>query len=181
MHIGEIIKVDSANGPGIRLSIFVSGCTNCCPGCFQPQTWDFNYGYEYDSDMEKLLFDELSHPWYTGLTILGGEPFEPSNQKEIIKIIRRVRKELPHINIWMFTGFTYDKDLVPGGCRYIDVTDEILDNIDTLVDGRFIQEKKNIILNFRGSENQRIIDMKKTRAQGTVILDPLNSKGLPKE
>ena len=175
MHVGEILRADSANGEGIRVSIFVSGCTNRCPGCFQPETWDFHYGKLYDEEIEKMLFDELSQPYYDGLTILGGEPFEPSNQFGIVEIIRRERRELPDKNIWIYTGFTYDTDLAPGGRKYTEVTDEILDNIDILVDGRFEQEKKNLRLNFRGSENQRIIDMKKTRAEGEVVLSPLNN------
>lgn len=175
MHVGEILKADSANGEGIRVSIFVSGCTNRCPGCFQPETWDFHYGRLYDESVEKLLFDELSQPYYDGLTILGGEPFEPSNQSGIIEIIRRVRRELPDKNIWIYTGFVYDKDLVPGGRKYTEVTDEILDSIDILVDGKFEEDKKNLRLNFRGSENQRIIDMKRTRSEGNIILSPLNN------
>ena len=141
MHIGEIITDDCANGEGLRVSIFVSGCTNHCKGCFQPQTWDFEFGKPYTNEIENYIINELSKPYYNGLTILGGEPFEQSNQREIVKLIRRVKKELPERNIWIYTGFTYDKDLVPGGCRYIECTDEILDNTDILVDGRFILEK----------------------------------------
>ena len=174
MHVGEIILADSANGPGIRVSVFVSGCTNRCPGCFQPQTWDFDYGLPYDAAMEQSILDELAKPYYSGLTILGGEPFEPANQRGLLPLIRRVRSELPERSIWMYTGFTYERDLVPGGCRYTEVTDEILVSIDVLVDGRFVQELRNISLNFRGSENQRIIDMKRTRREGTVVLSPLN-------
>ena len=175
MHLGEIIVADCANGPGMRVSVFVSGCTNCCEGCFQPQTWDFEYGKLYDDAMEDFIMEELSKDYYHGLTILGGEPFEPSNQRGLINLIRRVRKELPERNIWMYTGFTYDVDLVQGGRKYTEVTDEILDNIDVLVDGKFVQSLKNLMLNFRGSENQRIIDMKKTREIGEVILSPLNN------
>ncbi len=175
MHIGEIITADSANGSGIRLSVFVSGCTNRCKGCFQPQTWDFEYGRPYTPETEKFILQELSKSYYDGLTILGGEPFELSNQREIVKLIRRVSFELPERNIWIYTGFTYDKDLIPGGCRYIECTDEILDNTDILVDGRFIEELKNITLKFRGSENQRIIDMRQTRKTGMVVLSPLNN------
>ncbi len=174
MHIGEIITSDCANGIGIRVSVFVSGCTNHCKGCFQPQTWDFEYGQPYTSKHEDYIIKELSKSYYDGLTILGGEPFEPSNQREIIKLIRRVKSELPYRNIWIYTGFTYEKDLIPGGCRYIECTDEILDSIDILVDGRFVEELRNISLNFRGSENQRIIDMKKTRKSGKIVLSPLN-------
>ena len=174
MHIGEIITADCANGTGIRVSVFVSGCTNHCKGCFQPQTWDFEYGQPYTPEIEDFILEELSKSYYDGITILGGEPFEPSNQRVIVKLLRRVKKELPERDIWMFTGFTYDKDLIPGGCRYIGCTDEILDLADILVDGRFILEQRNIMLKFRGSENQRIIDMKQTRKTGKVVLSPLN-------
>lgn len=175
MHFGQIFTADSANGIGIRVSLFVSGCTNKCKGCFQPETWNFNYGQEYTKETEDFIIKELSKAYYTGLTILGGEPFEPSNQKELINLIRRVKEECPGKTIWMYTGFTYDKDLVAGGCRYTEVTDEILDSIDILVDGRFEEELKNITLNFRGSSNQRIIDMIATRAAGTVVLSELNN------
>lgn len=175
MHIGEIITADSANGPDIRVSIFVSGCTNHCKGCFQPQTWDFEFGKMYDEQMEAFIIKELSKGYHKGLTILGGEPFEPSNQEVLIDLIRRVRTELPNRNIWMYTGFTYDRDLVPGGCRYTAVTDEILDSIDVLVDGRFEEELKNLNLNFRGSSNQRIIDMKETRKKNEIVLSVLNN------
>ena len=170
MHYGQIMIADSANGIGMRVSLFVSGCLNRCKGCFQPETWDFDYGYPFTPEVEQQLMNELSHPYYDGLTILGGEPFELQNQPDVARLILRVKEELPDKTIWMYTGYTYDKDLVPGGCRYTDVTDAILDHIDTLVDGRFVEEKKNIRLRFRGSENQRIIDMKKTRAGNGVIL-----------
>lgn len=174
MNVGEIIVADCANGTGIRVSVFVSGCTNRCPGCFQPETWDFDFGKPYDAAMEDRILAELAKPYYTGLTVLGGEPFEPSNQQTLAKLIRRVRKELPQRDIWMYTGFTYENELVPGGAKYTDVTDELLDSIDVLVDGRFILAQKNLALRFRGSENQRIIDMKRTRAAGEVILHPLS-------
>ncbi len=175
MYYGEIITADCANGVGLRVSLFVSGCTNHCKGCFQPQTWAFDYGKPYTSETEEQIISELSKEYYSGLTILGGEPFEPTNQQEIVKLIRRVKRELPERNIWIYTGFTYDKDLVPGGCRYTEFTDEILDNTDILVDGRFVEELRNLMLNFRGSENQRIIDMKQTREKDEVILSPLNN------
>lgn len=125
--------------------------------------------------MEDYIIEELSKSHYQGLTILGGEPFEPSNQKELIHLIRRVREELPDRNIWMYTGFTYDKDLCPGGRKYTEQTDAILDAIDVLVDGRFELAKRDLMLKYRGSSNQRIIDMKQTRAQGEVVLSPLNN------
>ncbi len=173
MHVGQIFKADIANGIGVRVSIFVSGCTNRCKNCFQPETWDFNYGHEYTKEVEDDLIKELSEDYYDGLSILGGEPFEPENQREIVKLIRRVRKECPGKTIWMYSGNTYE-EMLEGGYRHIEVTDEILDQIDVLVDGRFEEELKDISLNFRGSSNQRIIDMKKTRASGEVVLHPLN-------
>lgn len=170
MYVGQILTADSANGPGIRISVFVSGCTNCCKGCFQPQTWDFEYGRKYDSAMEQFIMDELAKDYYQGITILGGEPFEIQNQPRVAGLVRRVREELPQKDIWMYTGFSYDVDLQPGGCRYTDETDGILDRIDVLVDGRFVEELKNIQLRFRGSKNQRILDMKATRESGKLVL-----------
>ncbi len=175
MNICEIITVDAANGPGMRVSVFVSGCTNRCEGCFQPQTWDFNFGERYDDEKETFIMEELKKSYYKGITILGGEPFEEVNQRGLIPLIRRIKKELPEKDIWMYTGFTYETDLVPGGKRYTEVTDEILDSIDVLVDGRFEESMKNLNLNFRGSENQRIIDMKKTRKSDEIILSELNN------
>lgn len=175
MYIGQIIKADSANGIGIRVSLFVSGCTNCCEGCFQPQTWDFFFGQVYTKEIEDSIIEELKKPYYDGLTLLGGEPFEFANQEGLISLIRRMKTELPDKTIWAYTGFTYDRDLVPNGIRYGEYTDEILDALDILVDGRFVLSLRNITLNFRGSENQRIIDMKKTRACGHVVLSPLNN------
>lgn len=170
MHVGQIITSDSANGTGIRVSVFVSGCTNRCKGCFQPETWDFHYGKPYDSAMEQFIMDELAKEYYQGLTILGGEPFEPENQVVVAGLVRRVKRELPRRDIWIYTGFLYDRDLQPSGCRYTEVTDEILDNTDILVDGKFVEEQKNIRLKFRGSENQRIIDVRATRQSGKTVL-----------
>ncbi|MBR6326104.1 MAG: anaerobic ribonucleoside-triphosphate reductase activating protein, partial [Lachnospiraceae bacterium] len=170
MHIGEIITSDCANGLGIRLSVFVSGCTIHCKGCFQPQTWDFEYGQTYTDLIEDYIIRELNKPQYKGITLLGGEVFEPSNQAGVIGLIRRVRKECPGRDIWIYTGYVYDRDLVPGGRRYTDVTDEILDSIDVLVDGPFVEAQKNLSRRFRGSANQRILDMRRTRAEGAVTL-----------
>ena len=174
MHYGQIFTADCANGEGMRISLFVSGCTNRCEGCFQPQTWDFSYGKPYTAETEEFILQELERPYYDGLTILGGEPFELENQKELVPLVKKVKETLPEKTIWMYTGNVYDTDLVPGGRRYGEHTDDILDRIDVLVDGRFEMDKKNIRLKFRGSENQRIIDMKKTRESGCVVLHPLN-------
>lgn len=175
MYYGQIMKADSANGIGIRVSLFVSGCTNHCPGCFQPQTWDFRFGQEYTQETEDEIINELKKPYYTGLTILGGEPFEMDNQPQVLKLIERVRKEVPGRDIWVYTGFVYDRDLVEGGIRHGKDTDKILDNIDILVDGPFVMSLKDITLNFRGSSNQRILNMHETRKTGSVVLSELNN------
>ncbi len=175
MHIGEIITTDSANGRGIRVTIFVSGCLNRCEGCFQPETWDFDYGREYTPEIEDFIISELSKPYYDGLTLLGGDPMEEPNQRALLPLVKRVKKELPDRNIWAFTGYIYEEDLIPGGKRYFDITDDLLDHIDTLVDGPFMIAKKNILLNFRGSDNQRILNLKATRETGTIVFDPLNN------
>lgn len=170
MHFGLIRTFDVANGPGIRISLFVSGCTNKCKGCFQPETWDFQYGKPYTKSIEDAMIQELAKPHYRGITILGGEPFEPSNQVEIIKIIRRIRKEMPEKDIWVYTGNLLDVDLIPGGKKYCLVTEEILRSIDVLVDGQFIEAQKNLSLKFKGSENQRVIDMMETIKRGEIVL-----------
>ena len=161
---------DHANGPGMRVSVFVAGCRNHCPGCFNPETWDFEAGKVLTPFMEDAILNELKKPEYQGLTILGGEPFEVENQVGITPLLLRVKAELPDKDIWIYTGYNYDTDLTEGGKRYTDVTDMILDLTDVLVDGRFILEEKDISLKFRGSRNQRLIDMKRTRAEGRVIL-----------
>ena len=170
MHVGEVMTADVANGEGMRVSVFVSGCRNHCKGCFQPQTWDFNYGREYTPEIEQFIIDELSKSYYDGITILGGDPMEPENQEPVLRLLRRIKKELPDKNVWAYTGYVYDRDLVPGGKRFVDgVTRELLESIDILIDGRFVEELKNLMLNFRGSGNQRIIKMKETLETGTVV------------
>ena len=176
MHVGEVMTADVANGEGMRVSVFVSGCRNHCKGCFQPQTWDFNYGREYTPEIEQFIIDELSKSYYDGLTILGGDPMEPENQEPVLRLLRRIKKELPDKNVWAYTGYVYDRDLVPGGKRFVDgVTRELLESIDILIDGRFVEELKNLMLNFRGSGNQRIIKMKETLETGKVVLSELNN------
>lgn len=176
MHVGEVMTADVANGEGMRVSVFVSGCRNHCKGCFQPQTWDFNYGREYTPEIEQFIIDELSKSYYDGITILGGDPMEPENQEPVLRLLRRIKKELSDKNVWVYTGYVYDRDLVPGGKRFVDgVTRELLESIDILIDGRFVEELKNLMLNFRGSGNQRIIKMKETLETGKVVLSELNN------
>lgn len=169
MNVAQIYEADCANGPGTRLSLFVSGCTNHCPGCFNPETWEFNYGVTYTEEMENQILEELAKPYYRGLSILGGEPMEIVNQEALVNLIRKVRAMSEPRDIWIYTGFHFE-DLFPGGKRHCDVTDEILWNIDVLVDGPFVEKQKNLRLPFRGSENQRIIDVRKSMEAGKVIL-----------
>ena len=170
MYYGNIKKNDIADGEGVRVTLFVSGCTNACKGCFQPETWDFCYGKPYTAETEQEILDALNHPHIQGLTLLGGEPFEFENQKELVKLLRKVKETFPGKDIWSYTGFVYDRDLVPGGKRWGEVTQEILSYIDVLVDGPFVEEKKNIRLVFRGSENQRVLNLTETIRTGQIAL-----------
>ena len=169
MYFGNIKKNDIANGKGVRVTLFVSGCTNHCKNCFQPETWNFDYGKPYTKETEDVVIDALKPSHISGLTLLGGEPFEPENQRELVKLLRRVRDELPEKNIWSFTGFVLDQDLLDGGRKHCEVTDEMLSLLDVLVDGPFKEEEKDITLAFRGSRNQRLIDMKKSLKEQEVI------------
>ena len=163
MYYGNIKKCDIANGIGVRVSLFVSGCTNRCKGCFQPETWDFCYGKKYTEATEREVLDALKLPGRVGLTLLGGEPFEPENQRELVKLLRKVRQELPDKNVWCYTGFTYERLMNPEDEKHCEVTNEMLSMIDVLVDGPFVEELKNISLEFRGSVNQRILDLNDIR------------------
>ena len=163
MNYANIKKYDIADGPGVRVSLFVSGCRHHCKGCFNSEAWDFEYGRPYTAETEAEILEALKPGYIAGLTLLGGEPFEPGNQAELVKLLRKVRETYPEKSIWSYTGFVYDKDLVPGGRAYTDVTDEMLSYLDVLVDGPFVEELKDITLQFRGSSNQRILEMSKKR------------------
>lgn len=169
MYYGNIKKFDVADGEGVRVTLFVSGCRIHCEGCFQAQTQDFEYGKPYTKQTEEEVIEALKDPHIQGLTILGGEPFEPENQEVIVTLLRRVKKELPEKDIWSWTGYVYDKDLIEGGKKHTQYTDEILSYLDILVDGPFMIQKRNLALSFRGSENQRVLNMKETLKQGKVI------------
>ena len=169
MNYASIKDCDVADGPGVRVTIFVSGCTNHCEGCFQPQTWDFGYGEPYTGETEDRIMTLLARPYIRGLTLLGGEPFEPDNQRALLPLLRRVRKELPDRDIWGFSGFTLETLLREGSHPRCEVTDAMLSLLDVLVDGPFILAQRNLMLRFRGSENQRILDMKKTHAAGQPV------------
>ena len=172
MNYGTIKNCDIANGVGVRVSLFVSGCTHHCRECFQPETWAFAYGEPYTQETEDELLRLLAPSYIDGLSLLGGEPMEPQNQRELVKLLRRVKAELPDKNVWCYSGYTLETDLLSPSRARCEVTDELLSMIDILVDGEFVLEKKNISLSFRGSENQRIIDLKATLKSGrTVVLD----------
>lgn len=170
MYYGEIKDCDIANGEGVRISLFVSGCTNACKGCFQPQTWDFCYGQPFTAETEATLLQMLAPDYINGLTLLGGDPFEPENQRALLPFLRRVRESYPRKTIWAFTGFTYDDLLTDGSHPRCEATDEMLSLLDVLVDGPFEEKLHDISLRFRGSSNQRLIDMNETRASGSIVL-----------
>lgn len=169
MNYCTIKKWDIADGIGVRVSLFVSGCTHHCKGCFQPETWDFNYGELFTQETENELLEALSPDYINGLTLLGGEPFEPANQRVLVNFLKKVKEQYPQKTIWCYSGYMYEELKKESRAR-CEVTDEMLSMVDVLVDGEFMQEKKNISLQFRGSENQRIIDIKRTVVAGEIVL-----------
>ncbi|HJA12558.1 MAG TPA: anaerobic ribonucleoside-triphosphate reductase activating protein [Candidatus Mediterraneibacter merdipullorum] len=169
MHYGEIKKCDIANGEGVRVSLFVSGCTHHCPGCFNQDTWDFSYGSAYTDETEQEILDALSPSYISGLTLLGGEPFEPANQEVLVRLLRKVRTRYPQKTNWCYSGYLFDRELRGESRARCAHTDEMLSMLDVLVDGRFVEAKKDIRLVFRGSSNQRIIDVKKSLETGEVV------------
>ncbi|MBQ7901600.1 MAG: anaerobic ribonucleoside-triphosphate reductase activating protein [Clostridia bacterium] len=173
MNYGEIKKCDIANGIGVRVSLFVSGCTHRCKGCFNPETWDFNFGSEFTDDVAFQIIKDLEPTYITGLTVLGGEPFEPSNQEALLPFLKNVKQALPHKTIWVYTGYKLDEELLKPSRARCEYTDEMLSLIDVLVDGEFVEELKNISLQFRGSSNQRIIDVPETLKTGKIVLKTL--------
>ena len=169
MHYGKINKCDIANGEGIRVSLFVSGCRNRCKNCFQPETWDFNYGNEFTEKTAEIIFSAVDNPSVRGLTILGGEPMEPENQSALLPFLRQFKARFPEKTIWLYTGSTYE-ELVGDHRTHTEYTEEILSLTDILVDGRFVEEEKSLGLRFRGSKNQRVIDMIETRKNGSLTI-----------
>ena len=171
MNYGSIKPVDIANGEGIRVTLFVSGCRHHCKNCFNPETWSFDYGNKFDQMVEDEILSYLDHDFIKGLTLLGGEPMEPENQEGLLPFIKKVREKFGKTkNIWSYTGFVYDRDLIPGGRAHTKYTDELLSYIDVLVDGPFVESLKNLSLKFRGSSNQRIIDLNKTTDFNNIVL-----------
>lgn len=163
MNYGTIKNYDIANGTGVRVSLFVSGCRHHCKGCFNSETWDFNYGNPYTEEVEAQIIEALKPAYIQGFSLLGGEPFEPENQKELAGLLQKIKATYPEKNVWCYTGYLYDVDLIPGGKVYTEYTDKMLSCIDTLVDGEFIEAEKDITLEFRGSRNQRILHLDEIR------------------
>lgn len=169
MNYADIKQYDVANGVGVRVSLFVSGCTHHCKDCFNKEAWDFHYGNPFtDKEIERII-EYLKPTYVAGLSLLGGEPMEPSNQEALLPLLREVRKQYPEKNIWCYSGYLFDRDIVGDMCEKSATTRELLSYIDIMVDGEFIQERKNLKVNFRGSDNQRIIDVKKSLEAGTII------------
>ncbi len=169
MNYATIKNCDIANGPGVRISLFVSGCTHHCKGCFNEVAWDFDYGEPFTQQTIRTILDMMKPGYIKGLTLLGGEPFEPQNQGPIVELLRQVKKAYPQKSIWAFSGYLYEK-ITSHTLGDWAVTQEFLSYLDVLVDGPFVEEKKNLALRFRGSENQRLIDMPATLASGKIVL-----------
>lgn len=164
MNYGAVKIRDISNGEGIRVSLFVSGCTHHCKGCFNPETWDFNYGQKFTEKTISEIINFMSLDYIQGLTVLGGEPFEDQNRPEVLKLIKKVKEVYPQKDIWMYSGYLFEE------IQNKEYGQEILSEIDILVDGEFVKERKNLKLKFRGSDNQRIIDVKKTLKTGQIVL-----------
>ncbi len=170
MNYAEIKTTDIANGEGVRVSLFVSGCLHHCKNCFNEIAWDFNYGNPFTEETEKFLLEALSPDYIAGLSLLGGEPFEPQNQRGLLPFVRKFKREFPNKTIWCYTGFTYKDGAFEEKRANCEVTAELVRLIDVLVDGRFVEELKDIRLKFRGSSNQRVIDVKRSLESKSIVL-----------
>lgn len=170
MNYANIKKYDIANGPGVRVSLFVSGCTHHCPGCFNPETWDFNFGEPFDSDVINEILEALEPSYIRGFSLLGGEPFEYKNQTGLLPLLKEIRNRFPNKDIWCYTGYNFETDILEDMAKKWPETNEMLSYIDILVDGEFIEAKKDLALRFRGSSNQRIIQVQESLKQNKVIL-----------
>ena len=170
MNYADIKRIDTASGTGVRVSVFVSGCNHHCKNCFNPEAWDFNYGEVFGEKQENQVLEYLDHEYIAGLTLLGGEPFERDNQIGLLPLLRKVKERFPNKDIWCFTGFYYDTEIMANMYPKWKCTQEMLSYIDVLVDGRFVEEKKDLTLKFKGSSNQRTIDVQESLKQGKVVL-----------
>lgn len=170
MNYATIKNCDIANGPGVRVSLFVSGCTHHCKGCFNQEAWDFHFGKPFTQETIDRILAMLAPGYIRGLTLLGGEPFEPENQGPIVELLRQVKAKFPEKSVWAFSGYLFDRDILPGKLGDPAITREYLGYLDVLVDGPFVEAKKDLALRFRGSSNQRLIDVPKTLKEGKIVL-----------
>ena len=170
MNYATIKDCDIANGPGVRVSLFVSGCTHRCKGCFNEIAWDFNYGTPFTQETIDQILKMLEPPYVAGITLLGGEPFEPQNQPALLDLLRQIKAKMPQKSIWAFSGYLFEKDILAGRLGPKEITQEFVSYLDVLVDGPFILEKKDLMLRFRGSSNQRLIDVKESLKAGETVL-----------
>ena len=170
MNYATIKNLDIANGPGLRVSLFVSGCTHRCPGCFNEIAWDFNYGESFTDETISYILSLLEPAHIEGLTLLGGEPFEPENQAALVRLLRKVKQQYPKKSIWAFSGYLFDTQILSGKLGAWDITKEILQYLDVIVDGPFVEAQKDLTLRFRGSSNQRIIDVPASLSQNEIVL-----------
>lgn len=168
MRYGNIKYCDVADGEGVRTSLFVSGCTHHCKGCFQPETWDFSFGEEFTDDVAQRIFESVEPAYVDGITVLGGEPLEPLNQGPVADFLQEFKRRFPDKTVWVYTGDTYESLVDPASPRRTQDTDRLLALVDVLVDGPFVEELKDISARFCGSSNQRLIDLNATRASGKV-------------
>lgn len=170
MNYADIKQYDIANGPGVRVSLFVSGCTHHCKNCFNKEAWDFSYGKPFTAETQEQILSYLDKPYVKGLTLLGGEPFERENQEALLPFLRKVKERLPDKDIWAFSGYDFEKDITGYMYREWEPTKELLSMIDVLVDGEFIEEQKSLNLRFKGSANQRTILVQESLAAGKLVL-----------
>ena len=176
MNYATIKRNDISNGPGVRVSLYVSGCRNHCKNCFNPETWDFNYGEPFTREVEDVIVKSMDREYIKGFTLLGGDPFEPENSEALAPFLERMRKKFPEKSFWCFTGYDYEADLLTGKKGDIDTVMRILKCLDVLVDGKFVEELKDLNLRFRGSSNQRIILVQPSLESDEVVLWDENSE-----
>ena len=169
MNYADIKKIDVANGEGVRVSVFVSGCNHHCKGCFNQCAWDFNYGKKFTEKEEQQIIDYMNHNYISGLSLLGGEPLEPKNQEGLLPLVKKVKEKFPNKDIWCYTGFDFEKDVVEKMAKNNETTRELLKYIDIIVDGKFEEDKKDLKLQFRGSSNQKIVDVKQSLQTGQIV------------
>ena len=169
MNYADIKRIDVANGEGVRVSVFVSGCNHHCKGCFNECAWDFNYGNKFTEKQEEEVLKDLDHDYISGLTLLGGEPLEPANQEGLLPLVKKAKEKFPDKKIWCYTGFDLEKDVVGKMAKQSDTTKELLKYIDVMVDGKFEEDKKDLKLKFRGSSNQRILDVQESLKENKPV------------